>query len=244
MAVSDDLLRMKAMSPLPFHNGTLPPVGSSLAVLVSGGLDSAILVAEALRKGIRVHPLYVRCRFYWENVELTYLKRYLEALQGPLLQPLHFLELPAADVYDAHWSLTGRDVPGLDSPDEAVYLPGRNILLLSKAILWCHLHQVDAVALAPLGSNPFADATPEFFHAYESVVNQAIDGKVRILRPYAEMSKQDVMRRSQGLPLDLTFSCIRPINGRHCGRCNKCAERRQAFRDAGMVDATVYESEG
>jgi 7-cyano-7-deazaguanine synthase len=244
MDVSNDLLRMKAMSPFPMHDDIFPPAGSSLAVLVSGGLDSAILVAEALGKGIRVYPLYVRCGFYWENVELTYLKRYLTALPGPLMQPLHVLELPAADVYDAHWSLTGRDVPGSDSPDEAVYLPGRNILLLSKAILWCHLHLVGAVALAPLDSNPFADATPEFFHAYESVVNQAIKGKVRILRPYAEMSKQEVMRRGQGLPLELTFSCIRPVNGHHCGRCNKCAERRQAFRDAGMVDATVYESEG
>jgi len=47
-----------------------------------------------------------------------------------------------------------------DTPDDAVFLPGRNVLLLSKAMLWCHLHGVEEVALAPLESNPFPDATP------------------------------------------------------------------------------------
>ena len=50
-----------------------------------------------------------------------------------------------------------------DTPDDAVYLPGRNPLLLVKAVVWCHLHGIDQLALAPLGSNPFADATDEFF---------------------------------------------------------------------------------
>ncbi|MFL5242237.1 MAG: 7-cyano-7-deazaguanine synthase [Gemmataceae bacterium] len=229
------------MTPFRIKKSVLPPAGSSLAVLASGGLDSAILVGEALRAGICVHPLYVRCGFYWEKAEHSCLERYLKALPGSLLRPLHLLEMPITDVYEAHWSLTGRDVPNADSPDEAVYLPGRNILLLSKALLWCRLHELAAIALAPLAGNPFADATPAFFQAYESVVNQAINGRVRILCPYAEMSKQEVMRRAQGLPLDLTFSCIRPVSGHHCGRCNKCAERRRAFRDAGIADATVYD---
>jgi 7-cyano-7-deazaguanine synthase len=121
-----------------------------------------------------------------------------------------------------------------------VYLPGRNVLLLAKAMLWCHLHNVPAVALAPLGSNPFPDATPSFFDGYQDVVNKAIGGAVRVLRPYAGMHKVDVMRRGMDLPLEWTFSCIRPIDGRHCGACNKCAERRRAFANAGMADRTEY----
>jgi 7-cyano-7-deazaguanine synthase len=216
------------------------PTDAPLAILVSGGLDSAILVGETLRAGRKVHPLYVRSGLIWEAVELDYLRRYLDALKETNLQPLHGLDLPVRDLYQPHWSLTGRDVPDAESPDEAVYLPGRNVLLLAKAMLWCHLRDIPAVALAPLASNPFPDATPDFFREYESIVNRAIGGSVRVLRPYAGLTKREVMRRGQGLPLALTFSCIHPAGKLHCGRCNKCAERRRAFADAEMPDPTHY----
>jgi 7-cyano-7-deazaguanine synthase len=217
---------------------------SPLAVLVSGGLDSAILLAESLHNHSAVYPLYVRNGLSWEAVELHHLRNFLEAIHAPRLQPLHILDLPVADLYDAHWSLTGQNVPDADSPDEAVFLPGRNVLLLTKAMLWCHLHGVGAVALAPLGSNPFPDATLAFFNAFQEVVNQAVCGRVRVLRPYAELHKTEVMHRGRGLPLERTFSCIRPVGSRHCGRCNKCAERRRAFADAGLPDGTEYHAEG
>ena len=212
-----------------------------LAVLVSGGLDSAILLAESLRQRRAVHPLYTRCGLSWESAELSHLKRFLEAVHGPALRPLQVLELPVGDLYGSHWSVTGRGVPDADSADEAVFLPGRNVLLLAKALLWCHLHGVPAVALAPLAGNPFPDATPAFFDAYQDVVNRAVGGAVRVLRPYAGLSKVEVMRRGRGLPLEWTFSCIRPVGGRHCGHCNKCAERRRAFADAGLTDPTPYD---
>jgi 7-cyano-7-deazaguanine synthase len=132
-------------------------------------------------------------------------------------------------------------VPDADSADEAVFLPGRNVLLLAKALLWCHLHQVPEVALALLKSNPFPDATPAFFAAFQNAVNRAVGGAVRVSRPYAGQTKADVLRRAAGLPLELTFSCIRPAGGRHCGHCNKCAERRRAFADAGLTDPTPYD---
>jgi 7-cyano-7-deazaguanine synthase len=219
---------------------TLP---SRLAVLVSGGLDSAILVGEALRRGSTVHPLYVRNGLSWESVELSHLRRFLEAIHTPALRPLTILEMPVVDLYGDHWSLSGRGVPGADTPDEAVFLPGRNVLLLSKSILWCHLHDVPAVALAPLASNPFPDATPAFFTAYQNVVNQAIGGAVRVLLPYLGLHKTAVMQHGRHLPLGLTFSCIRPAGSRHCGACNKCAERRRAFADAGLSDPTEYAQE-
>jgi 7-cyano-7-deazaguanine synthase len=217
---------------------------AALAVLLSGGLDSAILLGEALTNHVAVHPLYVRSGLYWETAELTACRRFLEAVHRPSLQPLQVLDLPVADLYGPHWSITGRDVPDGDSPDEAVFLPGRNVLLLAKTMLWCHLHGVPALALAILGANPFPDATPAFFTGFQNAVNQAVDGAVEVRRPYAGLSKVEVLRRGAGLPLALTFSCIRPVAGRHCGRCNKCAERRRAFRDAGLTDATAYAAEG
>jgi 7-cyano-7-deazaguanine synthase len=214
-----------------------------LAVLVSGGLDSGILLGESLRTHAAVHPLYVRCGLSWEAVELRHLRRYLDALRCPALRPLTLLEMPVADLYGDHWSLTARGVPDAGSPDEAVFLPGRNVLLLSKALLWCHLNGVPAVALAPLCGNPFPDATPAFFTAYQEVVNRAVGGSVRVLWPYLGLDKTEVMCRGRNLLLGLTFSCIRPVGDRHCGACNKCAERRRAFADAGLTDPTAYARE-
>jgi 7-cyano-7-deazaguanine synthase len=216
-----------------------PPV--PLAVLVSGGLDSAILLAESARQRPAVHPLYVRFGLYWEEVELAHLRRFLEAIAAPSLRPLTVLDMPVADLYGPHWSITGRGVPGPRTPDEAVFLPGRNLFFLAKALVWCHLHQVPEAALAPLEQNPFPDATPAFFRACQDVVNQAVGGRVQVLFPFLGLSKVEVLRRGAGLPLGWTFSCIRPADGRHCGACNKCQERRVAFRAAGLSDPTEYE---
>lgn len=217
---------------------------ASLAVLISGGIDSAVLLGESLRQLPAVQPLYVRTGLSWEPTELEHLQRFLQAIATPGLRPLHILDLPVADLYGRHWSLTGEQVPDAASPDEAVFLPGRNVLLLAKTMLWCHLHRVPALALAILAGNPFPDATPAFFAAYAGAVNQAVGGAVRVLRPYAELTKVQVLQRGRDLPLGRTFSCIHPIAGRHCGACNKCAERRRAFAAASVADRTVYHSEG
>lgn len=213
---------------------------AALAVLSSGGLDSAVLLADSLRQGSAVHPLYVRSGLAWERDELLYLNRFLDAVRTPALRPLQILDLPVADLYGDHWSLTGRNVPDATSPDVAVFLPGRNVLLLAKALLWCHLHRVPALALGLLGSNPFPDATGSFFSAYSDAVNQAVGGSVQVVLPYLTMRKAEVLQRAKDVPLKLTFSCIQPVEGRHCGRCNKCAERQQAFKEAKLLDATEY----
>jgi 7-cyano-7-deazaguanine synthase len=223
-------------SPLTAHHST------PLAVLVSGGLDSAVLLAEVIRAYPAVYPVYVRVGSFWEPAEEAHLRRFLAAVAGPALRPLVVLEQPVADLYGPHWSLTGDNVPGPDTPDDAVFLPGRNVLLLAKPLLWCLLNGVPELATAPLGSNPFPDATPEFYDAFAAAVGRAVGGSVRVLRPYADLGlhKTDVLRRGAGLPLGETFSCIRPAGGRHCGRCNKCAERQAGFAAAGMTDPTGY----
>ena len=131
-------------------------------------------------------------------------------------------------------------MPAANDPDEMVFLPGRNVLLLGKAMIWCHLNRVPAVALGSLQTNPFPDATPAFFATFTDVVNQALGGAVELRLPFAGMKKAAVMRLGNGLPLEHSFSCIQPLNGLHCGRCNKCGERREAFRAAQMADPTTY----
>lgn len=219
-----------------------PAPPAPLAVLVSGGLDSAVLLAEAVRAYPVVFPVYVRVGSVWEDVEEDHLRRFLAAVAAPGLKPLVGLEQPVRDVYGDHWSMTGRGVPGADTPDDAVFLPGRNLLLLAKPLVWCLLNRVPELATAPLKSNPFPDATPAFYDGLAALAGRAVGGTVRVLRPYADLGlhKVDVLRRGAGLPLAATFSCIRPAGGRHCGRCNKCAERRAGFRDAGIPDPTKY----
>jgi 7-cyano-7-deazaguanine synthase len=218
---------------------TVPP-SAELAVLLSGGVDSAVLLGEAIRDHAAVYPLYVRGGLYWEAVELQFVERFLAAVRAPNLRPLTVLEVPVADVSGDHWSVRGRDVPTADTPDEAVYMPGRNVFLLGKALIWCHLRRVPAVALGTLAANPFPDATAAFVSGFERLVNEAVGGSVRVVRPYTGLTKADVVRRGKDLPLELTWSCLRPAEGRHCGRCNKCHERRTAFAAAGVVDRTAY----
>ena len=219
-----------------------PSATSPLAVLVSGGLDSAVLLAEAVRSYPAVHPLYIQTGLFWEPVERLYLERFFAAIPAPSLKPLVVLDEPVRDLYGGnHWYLTGRDVPAAGTPNVNVFLPGRNVLLLAKSLLWCHLRGVPELAMAPLAANPFPDATPVFFDAFTAAVNRSVGGTVRVIRPYAHLHKNEVLARTTGMPLEHTFSCIKPIANLHCGVCSKCHERNQAFREAGLPDPTRYD---
>ena len=153
----------------------------------------------------------------------------LAAVRREGLGELVVLDEPIADVYGAHWSTRGADVPGAETADEAVYLPGRNLLLTVKAAVWCRLRGIRTVALGCLGSNPFPDSTPDFFEKLECLLNQAMSGGLRLIRPFDHLRKADVLARGRHLPLHLTFSCINPVDGLHCGACNKCAERKNGL---------------
>jgi 7-cyano-7-deazaguanine synthase len=214
------------------------------AVLVSGGLDSAILLAEMVEKQIpKVYPIFIRCGLHWENTELVYLKKFTNAIKSNNLENLVILDVPVGDLYKNHWSLTAQNVPDLNTPDEAVFLPGRNVLLTAKALLWCNLNKVGSLSLGVLESNPFPDATDDFFRNITDTVNQSVLGNVKLIRPYAGMHKTDVLKSGMNFPLEYTFSCIRPINDLHCGKCNKCAERIKGFQQASIKDPTVYHKE-
>lgn len=216
-------------------------INDPTAILVSGGLDSAILLADMVNhKFPKIWPVFVQCGLYWEKTELEYLRRFINAIKAPNLAELIILDVPVGDLYKDHWSLTGINVPDVKSPDEAVFLPGRNVLLTAKALLWCNLNQVKSLSLAVLESNPFPDATDSFFLTMEQAINESVSGNVKLLRPYAGMHKTDVLKIGRNAPLEHTFSCIYPINGMHCGECNKCAERKNGFSQASMKDPTSY----
>lgn len=223
-------------SPPPSHD---PP---ATGLLLSGGLDSCILAGRLLDEGWRVQPFYIRCGLFWESAERTAAEKFLAAIAQPRLAPLVTFDLPLADVYGNHWSLTGENTPSDTTPDEAVFLPGRNALLLLKPSVWCQLHGIHALALAPLAGNPFGDATDEFFADFEAMLGHLGAAPPKIHRPFRQYHKREVMLLGRDLPLELSFSCISPQAGLHCGVCNKCGERRAAFRDADLPDRTRYAS--
>jgi 7-cyano-7-deazaguanine synthase len=218
------------------ESGARPTMG----LLASGGLDSAILLAQLIEHGWHVQPFYVRTGCHWQAEEIGAVRRFIAALDTPRIEPLEELEMPVADLYGNHWSITGRAVPDHHTPDEAVFLPGRNPLLLLKPALWCAMHGVSKLALATLAANPFDDAKPEFFERFEAMIAWAAGCDVKIVRPFEMLSKRCVMQLGRDMPLELTFSCIAPAGGLHCGRCNKCAERAAAFRHLATGDPTSY----
>jgi len=216
-------------------------VKPSVCALVSGGLDSCVMLATLAKQYRKVYPVFIRQGLIWETAEYRALRSYLRAA-GFRHEPLTVLHLLSNDVYGQHWSTTGRNVPGARTADTAVYLPGRNVLLLSEAAVYCALRRIDAIAVGSLGHNPFPDATRKFFRDFAAAAGCALNSSINIITPFRSLSKAAVVRRGQrlSLPLQLSFSCISPRGGLHCGRCNKCAERQQAFATAAIPDPTKY----
>jgi 7-cyano-7-deazaguanine synthase len=210
-----------------------------VSVLASGGLDSSVLIAK-LAADAEVHPIYVRCGLAWEDAELAVLRSFIDALKKSNVTPVTELSAQAAALYGDHWSVTGKGVPAADEPDENTYLPGRNILLISLAAIWGSTHDVSRIAIGSLGGNPFPDATTEFFESFGRDLSIGLNHKVLIEAPLRGFHKEDLIRDFKDLPLQLTLTCMAPVGSTHCGQCNKCFERQQAFHKAGVVDRTVY----
>ena len=202
---------------------------NGVLALVSGGIDSAVMVGELVERYRLVVPFYVRCGFVWETAERYWLCRYLDKIACPALAPLVVVALPMGDIYPDHWSLTGHRPPGIRSPDTAVYLPGRNAALITKAAIYASLHGIETIASGILNGNPFADSTPAFLQTLSTALAEGLQSPLTIITPYAQQSKKEVVARGRHLPLALTFSCLAPVGRAHCGRCNKCIERARAL---------------
>jgi len=217
-----------------------------IAVLFSAGLDSGVLLANGARRHVvSVQPIYVSAGLAWEEQEQAAARRLLASgAYGSRVLPLVTLSVDMRDVYPAsHWAVRG-EAPAFDTPDEDVYIEGRNIVLLSKAAVFMARAGISRVLIGPLAGNPFPDATAEFFDAMARALSLGLGAPIAIEAPFATLHKSDVvvLGRSLGVPLALTLSCMQPQGGVHCGRCSKCRERRDGFREAGVPDPTKYSS--
>ena len=215
-------------------------------ILLSGGLDSAVLAAHEAQHA-PVQPVYVSVGLAWEAGELAIVERLLAApvFAGKVL-PLSRVEFTMRDVYPSnHWAIRGVP-PAYDTPDEDVYLTGRNLVLLTKAAVVAARSDAHRIALGSLAGNPFPDGRPEFFAAMATALTLGLGHQIEIATPFLDWQKQQVILRGAelGVPLELTLSCMKPVTAealpRHCGLCSKCRERRDAFAEAGVADPSNY----
>jgi 7-cyano-7-deazaguanine synthase len=222
-------------------------------VLLSGGLDSATVLAEARSWGFAPYALTV---LYGQRHEVERLaaRRVSEAV-GVIRQVEQVIDLRA---FGGSALVGSADVPKDRSDDEIshgipiTYVPARNTVFLSLALAWAEsLGAFDIfIGVNCLDYSGYPDCRPEYVDAFERMANLATKagvegtGRFRIHAPFVRSTKDEIIRRGLELGLDygLTHSCYDPDDqGRACGRCDSCHLRLKAFAVVGIPDPAPYQ---
>lgn len=216
-------------------------------VLLSGGLDSATVLALARRDGFECHALSVH---YGQrhSSELAAAARVAAAL-GAVEHRVLGIDLAGI----GGSALTDRSIPVPEGPSEGIpstYVPARNTLMLSLALGWAEvLGALDLfIGVNAVDYSGYPDCRPEYIEAFQRLATLATRAGVegspfRIQVPLIHLSKADIIRAGQRLGVDygLTVSCYQAAaDGRACGRCDACHLRREGFAAAGVADPTRY----
>ena len=216
-------------------------------VLLSGGLDSATVLAIARSQGF---DCYAVSFAYGQRhaVELDAASRVAE--HGGVLEhrvvPIDLSAFGGSALTDAAIA-----VP--ESPSEGIpvtYVPARNTVFLSLALAWSEVLEVADIFIGvnAVDYSGYPDCRPEFIDAFERLAAVATKagvegGGFRIHSPLIELSKAEIIRRGCALGVDyaMTVSCYQPdAGGAACGRCDSCRLRREGFAAAGIEDPTRY----
>ena len=218
-------------------------------VLLSGGMDSAVVVAIAQAQGFEVHALSVR---YGQRhtSELDAAARVAAQLgvAGHKTVDVDLRSIGGSALTDA-----GIDVPTDGDSGDAIpvtYVPARNTIMLSLALGWAEVLGASDIfcGVNAVDYSGYPDCRPEFVHAFERLANLATKAGVegaglRVHAPLQFMSKADIAREGVRLGVDfgLTVSCYQAdADGRACRECDACRLRGQGFDAAGVVDPTRY----
>jgi 7-cyano-7-deazaguanine synthase len=216
-------------------------------VLLSGGLDSATVLALARQAGRQCHALSVS---YGQRhqAELNAAARVAHALGAHEHRIMH------VDLGRIGGSaLTDKAIEVPVKPGEGIpvtYVPARNTIMLSLAMAWAEV--LDAreihVGVNAVDYSGYPDCRPEFVAAFQNLADVAtragVEGRgPKVLAPLINMSKADIIRTGAGLGVDygLTVSCYQAdARGLACGACDSCRLRREGFTAAGVADPTRY----
>jgi 7-cyano-7-deazaguanine synthase len=225
-------------------------------VLLSGGLDSATVLAIARSRGFDCYALSVD---YGQRhrAELDAAVR----VAGALGAARHVI----ADVDLSRFggsALTDTSIAVPEAGDSAppaaaksipvTYVPARNTIMLSVALGWAEVLQADDIFFGAnaVDYSGYPDCRPEYVQAFERMANlatkSAVEGRpIRINAPIIDMPKAQIIREGARLGVDfsLTVSCYQAdAAGRACGRCDSCRIRREGFAAAGLPDSTRYQT--
>jgi 7-cyano-7-deazaguanine synthase len=217
-------------------------------ILLSGGLDSATVLALAREQGYECYALAVS---YGQrhSAELAAAQRVATALGAARLQTM-FVNLDAV----GGSALTDRSIAVPETPVEGIpvtYVPARNTLFLSLSLGWAEVlgAQDLFIGVNAVDYSGYPDCRPEFIRAFEALANVATKAGVEgrgftIHAPLLTMSKADIIREGTRLGVDygLTVSCYQADDqGSACGRCDSCRLRKAGFEEAGVPDPTPYQ---
>jgi 7-cyano-7-deazaguanine synthase len=216
-------------------------------VLLSGGLDSATVLAHAKRAG---YECYTMSFDYGQRhrAELEAAARMSAALGAAMhrefASPIG--SLGGSALTDARIEVPEEGGEGIP----VTYVPARNTVFLSLALAWAEVLAADAVFIGvnAVDFSGYPDCRPAFIEAFNALsrvaTKQGVEGRpIRIEAPLIAMSKAEIVRHGTELGVDYgsTVSCYRADDeGRACGRCDACRFRRQGFEGAGIADPTRY----
>ncbi len=216
-------------------------------VLLSGGLDSATVLAMARAQGFECHALSVD---YGQrhHAELAASQRVAQAL-GAHQHKVIGIDLTAfggSALTDARIAVPEQASSGIP----LTYVPARNTIMLSLALAWAEVLQAQDIFIGvnAVDYSGYPDCRPEYVAAFERMANlatkAAVEGKPLTLHaPLQHLSKAEIIRAGVQLGVDyaLTVSCYQADDqGRACGRCDSCRLRRAGFLAAQVPDPTIY----
>ncbi len=224
---------------------------SRAVILLSGGLDSATVLAIAKSQGRECLALSI---VYGQRhrVEIDAAKR-VAAAMGVVEHDIHPLDLR---VFGASALTSDIDVPkdSVGAPGIPVtYVPARNTIFLAVALGYAEAREANEIWIGvnALDYSGYPDCRPEFIDAFQQVIWKGTRSGVehhepRLVAPLLHMTKAEIIKRGTELGVDyaITHSCYDPApDGRSCGHCDSCILRRKGFEEAGVPDPTLYTSD-
>jgi 7-cyano-7-deazaguanine synthase len=216
-------------------------------VLLSGGLDSATVMAIARSEGYELYAISVA----YGQRHMAEIKASADVARSLGARRHQVMHVNLNDVGGSALTDTSIDVP--ETPSEGIpvtYVPARNTLFLSLALGWAEVVGATDIFIGvnAVDYSGYPDCRPEFVAAFERLANVATrvgieGGGIRIHTPLIDLSKADIVRIGTQLGVDYaqTVSCYQADDqGRACGRCDSCRLRRAGFESAGITDPTRY----
>ena len=226
----------------------IPPQPPNAVILLSGGLDSATVLAMARHQGYACHCLSLDYgqRHRAELVAATRVAASLGAAAHRVLT----LDLAAFGGSALTDTTLAVPITGVQPGIPLTYVPARNTIMLSLALAWAEV--LDAsdifVGVNAVDYSGYPDCRPEYIRAFEAMANlatrAAVEGRpLRLHAPLMSLGKGEIIRQGSALGVDygLTISCYQAdVAGRACGVCDSCRLRHEGFIRAGVADPTPY----